>query len=562
MSAVAMLKVFVSFAIAAVALPTAAETPGLVPQEGIKATARSAEWEYSTDGGKTFAKTPPAGAPPKHEFPLVLRGTFETSDPATVAGLWVRLADEKEPTVATICTGGDLNAASGGYWKDVGFCPILLHASVLLNGKPVRLPQGPVLYFWLPVEGELKPGANMIELHGRCHTYWQGPVSEAITARLMTAELQPAKIYNGPMLGDVGQDYFTLTCRTQLPADLAVEATPIKPAAPAVTATSKERIWHRVKVPIPKGAREVSYTLSAAVGQHVTKRGPFTARLPDLSAETFRFVAFGNVRAHAYAVTHWGPNTTTVLGLKPAFVLHTGNANEHGSWEHDWESRYFQPGGDLLRAVPTFISPCYRDFNGVVNELFYTPALDTRLHSWTKVIGPVRLIGLDGNQVWKAGEQNERWLEEVLSTAKEKFIFVLDAYPAYSSGRSSRSANAWLDQSRDVIMPLLAKYRATAMLSGWDPDYERCEPTPDKGCTQIVTGAIGKAAYRHSGRAGRRNPFGENKGRSWAGAPAHHVCVFDIKGDTIEMKVLALRSNVADTESDLPVLDQRTFKSR
>ena len=30
------------------------------------------------------------------------------------------------------------------------------------------------------------------------------------------------------------------------------------------------------------------------------------------------------------------------------------------------------------------------------------------------------------------------------------------------------------------------------MLCSWDPDYERCEPTPDKGVTQIVTGAIGK----------------------------------------------------------------------
>jgi hypothetical protein len=552
----------VAILIAVGSASTLAKSPGQIPQEGIATTAVEATWEYSTDGGKTFGKTPLKGAPSKHEIPVILRGTFKIADPTKVAGLWVRLADEKKPTVATICTGGDLNAASGGYWKDVGYCPILLHASVTLNGKTVRLPAGPMLYFWLPVEGELNPGANVIELHGRCHTYWQGPVSKAITARLMTAAAQPVKIYNGPTLGDFGEDYFTVTCRTQMPADVTVEATPAKSTATAVKVTSKNRIWHRLKVQVPKGTREVSYTLTAKVGPHVTKRGPFTAFIPDVSAKTFRFVALGNVRAHPYAITKWGPNTTTVLKLKPAFVLHTGNANEHGTWEHDWERRYFQPGGDLHAAIPTFISPCYRDLNGVVNELFYTPAPNGYLHSWTKVIGSVRLIGIDGNQLWKPAGQNIKWLEHVLKGAKEKFVFVIDAYPGYSSGKYSRSGNAWLSQSRSAVMPLLGKYKATAMISGWDPDYERCEPTPDKGCTQIVTGAIAKAAYRHSGRAAGRNPFANGKGRPWAGAAVAHVCVFDVKSDTVEMKVLALRSNANDTESDLNVLDKKTFKSR
>jgi hypothetical protein len=533
-----------------------------VPQEGIKTSDLAAVWEHSSDDGKTFAKEALKGAPPQHQFPVVLRGTFEIDDPAKVAGLWVRLVDEKDPTVATICTGGDLNAASGGYWKDIGFCPILLNASVSLNGKPVKLPQGPVLYFWLPIEGELQKGANVIELRGGCHTYWQGPVSEAITARLMTAEPQLAKMYNGPLLGDVGEDYFTLACRTQLPAEVKVEATPTVPAATAVVAASKKGIWHRLKVPVPKGTREATYTITSTVGEHVSKHGPYTARLPDFSAQEFRFAAFGNVRAHQAATADWGPNTKTVARLKPAFTLHTGNANEHGSWEYDWEERYFVPGGELLSSVPTFITPCYRDYNGVFNELHYTPASDAYGHTWTKVIGPVRLIGLDGNQIWKPDGENTKWLEDVLKNAKEKFIFVLNAYPAYSSGSESRSANLWLDQSRGVIMPLLAKYKASALLSGYDPDYERCEPTPDKGCTQIVTGAIGKATYRHSGRAASRNPFSEGKGQPWVGHAARHVCVFDVKGDTVQMRVLALRANADDAESDLTVLDEKTFASR
>jgi hypothetical protein len=55
------------------------------------------------------------------------------------------------------------------------------------------------------------------------------------------------------------------------------------------------------------------------------------------------------------------------------------------------------------------------------------------------------------------------------------------------------------------VLPLLGKYKATAMLCGNDPDYERCEPTPDKGCTQIVIGCSGKDAYRFGRGSGHTN---------------------------------------------------------
>lgn len=520
-----------------------------------------AAWLYSRDGGLSFGTDPPAGAPPKMRegiVPLVFRGVFQVDNPSRVAGLWVRIAEPGDAPKAAICDG-DLKAAAGGYWKDLGFCPTLLNARVTLNGKPVPLTKGPMLYFWLPVVGELQKGENRIELAGDCYTYWGAAAAPAITAHLRVAEPQPALIVNGPLLGDFGDGYFTLACRTSLPADLTVEATPTDPPGKPTIATSSAKIWHRVKVLVPVGAKAIRYALKSRVGTHESTRGPFVMRLPGAK---FRFVALGNVMAHRIAVDNWGATARHVQNLNPAFVLHTGNCSEHGSWEFDWQRRYFDPAGQLLASVPTLLTPCSRDFAGAVQELHYTPVADTYAHNWSKVVGPIRLIGLDGNQVWKAGEPNYIWLEKELAAAKEKFVFVLDAYPGYSSGKHSNKPYPALLQTREVILPLLGKHKATALLSGWDPSYERCEPTPDKGCTQIVTGTAGKDSYPFSPTATRLNPFSQGKGRDWAGWAGHGArsfCVFEVADDAVEFRAVAIPS---DAHGELKVIDKKTFRPR
>lgn len=520
-----------------------------------------ADWLYSRDGGATFTKEPPAGAPPKAKegiVPLAFRGTFQVDDPSKLAGLWIRIAEPGETPRASICDG-DLKAASGGYWKDLGFCPTLLNARVTLNGKRVAFTRGPMLYFWLPIVGELKKGKNTIELAGDCYTYWGASAAPAITARLLVAEPQPAAICNGPLLGDFGAGYFTLACRTGLSTELTVDVTPIDPPGKPTTTRSPGKIWHRVKVPVSVGSRTVRYVLKSKVGGHESTRGPFTVRFP---GDRFRFVALGNVLAHRIAAENWGATAHHALKLDPAFILHTGNCSEHGSWEFEWQRRYFEPAGKLLASVPTLLTPCSRDFAGAVQELHYTPAADTYGHNWSKVVGPIRLIGLDGNQTWKAGEANYVWLEKELAAAKEKFVFVLDAYPGYSSGKHSNKPYPALMQTREVILPLLGKHKATALISGWDPSYERCEPTPDKGCTQIVTGAAGKDAYPFSPTATRLNPFSQGKGRDWAGWAGHGArsfCVFEVTNDAVEFRAVTVPAGKND---ELKVLDTKTFRPR
>jgi hypothetical protein len=551
------------------------------PFANIQVAPLAVTWQYSNDGGQTFIDTPhpgpPGGSRSSKNF-YVWKGTFEVADPGKIAGLWVRLVEKsKRPGAprATICNG-DLTAAAGGYWRDLGFCPTLLDAVVLLNGKELKIANGPVLYFWLPLESELQQGKNTVELRGNVYSYWAvGPGTEpatSIDARLVAAAAQPAEIYNGPLLGDFGDGYFTLACRTQLPADLTVEATPTEPAGPPVTVVSRKKIWHRVKIEVPKGTRKLSYTLTARVGEHETDRGPYAVAFP---GKQFRFVAFGNVTGHPYGIEPWTFQARHILeSAQPTLLLNTGNVVEQGSWEFNWEDYYFRPSGDLLARVPTLITPCCRDFTGIFNELHYTPAADTYAHDWSKVVGLVRFIGLDGNQAWAVGAPNYQWLERELKNAREKFIVVLDAYPGYSGGVNSRKLDGARKETREVVLPLLGKYKASVMLCSWDPDYERYEPTPDKGVTQIVTGCIGKDSFHRLSNMVAQVPFGPGpnaSGRTVVVSPGRdyaamvgmrHFCVFDVQDDAMKLEVLSYSGYGGYAMDRRPptIIDKKTFK--
>lgn len=532
---------------------------GLAPTH-VAAKPLEANWVYSRAGGE-FTPTPPAGAPPKKRegiVPLVFRGTFTIVDPKKVGGLWVRIAEPGDAPRASICTG-DLSAASGGYYKDLGYCPTLLDATLKLNGRPLAIAHGPLLTPWLPVEGELVAGENMIELAGNCYTYWERPAPEAIVGRLAVAEIQPPTIYNGPLLGDFGTNYFTVGCRTNVPADLIVTATPTSPPGSSVSVTSPHRIWHRLRVELPAGTTAATYTLEAKVDGHATAAGPFTIRFPDKPDNGFRFVALGNIRAHTSSTGRWANTARLVQSLQPTLVAHTGNCNEHGTWEFKWQFRYFDPAAGMLASVPTLLTPCYRDTCAVVDELFCTPNPDMYGHNWSKAVGPVRFVGIDSRQDWKAGGDNASWLESELAAAKERFIFVLCGYPAFSSGKSGKDLDDALLQRREVVMKMLGKHRATAMLSGSDSVYERCEPPSDAGCTQIVCGAAGKEAMRYSGPAIANNPYAQGKGRDWAGAEGTPcLSVFDVTPERVEMKTISIPGDASEPKQ----LDARTFLPR
>ena len=205
--------------------------------------------------------------------------------------------------------------------------------------------------------------------------------------------------------------------------------------------------------------------------------------------------------------------------------------------------------------MPTYLAADGGDHAGLALKLFSTPAGDSEMLNWTQALGGVRLIGIDGIDDWSAGSANARWLESVLKGSRERLILAFNHFPGYSDGQHSRPARngkLWtpLQQCRDVICPLLGKYKATAMASAYDYEYERIEPTPDKGVTCIIAGAGGAMTLRQSNRASGNNPFAKTS--VFREHTPSYVC-FEITAEACVMKAYDLQGNV---------IDQKTFAPR
>jgi len=526
------------------------EGPGGVRAEPVKAA-----WQFSTDGEKTFADAPPGEIDPTQVRVFTARATFNIDDPAAVACLWLAHDDSAAPGLAAgaFCLGDYEDARN----KNCGATPLWQNTKAALNGKdaPGALPA--MMYHFLPIDpgDALVKGANTLTVSGelwRLNYPRNVPVKPL---RLLSARPQKAEIRSGPVLGMVGSDFFTVTCRTRIPAAVTVTAVPVEPAGRQTSATSPGGIYHRLKVPLAAGTRKFRYTVASKVGRFETSNGPFEARLPDSEGKHLRFVTIGNTRCHTYSDGNAPLLVAGILKAQPDLFIHAGQVVELASWDFEWDPHFFGKYGPLLATVPTYLAPDGGDQVGMVHKTFYTPAGESEVLNWTQVFGQVRLIGIDGIRGWLPGSENAKWLEGVLKDSREKFVFVFNHFPGYSSGQMSRPAGygkaMWkpLQESRDVVLPLLAKYRATAMISALDFDYERCEVAGDKGVTCIIVGGGGAKTYRLSGRAAQNNPF-TGTGPFF---PGHSFAVFDVKGDTCEMKAYSI---------DGRQIDQKTFKAR
>lgn len=102
---------------------------------------------------------------------------------------------------------------------------------------------------------------------------------------------------------------------------------------------------------------------------------------------------------------------------------------------------------------------------------------------WTTTIGDVRIVGLDSNRV--EDPEQERFLEDALSTADEPWTIVAIHEPPYSAGYQGSNMAV-----RERYSPLFERYGVQLVLSGHEHDYQRSDPIG--GVTYVVSGAGGR----------------------------------------------------------------------
>jgi len=418
--------------------------------------------------------------------------------------------------------------------------PGLAKPSLTLNGKPVSGPLNGMSYsrFQLDPQQYLVKGENVLIVRGEVGGKGQRPAAGTPQARVLGYTPEMAAIQTGPVLGTAGSDFFTVTCRTNVPAAVTVTAKPAEPAGGRETsATSDRGFYHRLHVKLSPGTRKFAYTVTVQAGAFKKTDGPYTVGVPG-AGSTLRFAAAGDNRSNPKT---WHAITAAIEKAKPDLAFFSGDFVFHGAIDDLWDTDYFGPARSLLATIPTYGVLGNHDQNSPVYfEMFYSPGGDGRNMNWSQQIGDVLFIGIHGGRRGNAAQ----WIEPVLAQSKAKFIFLFTHYPAWSSGPHGKEGGG---DSRKVIMPILAKYRATAMFAGHDHDYERSEPPPDQGVTCIVAGCAGAPTYQKDSQSAKLNPYS----KVFVGTP--NYCILEVKGDTCQMQAYDLKGNL---------IDQATFKAR
>lgn len=469
---------------------------------------QSARWDYSTDDGASFSAGPVTIAP-EATVTLVARGRFEVEAlPPGLVALEV-----------------------------VGQMPPRTAPEYALNGVTLAGPMPGMIYATLPaVElSPLKAGANELRatltlsnVSGGGRKAEETQVAPEAALRALADE--HLEIMSGPVLGAADRDHFTLTCRTNLPANVWLES-----PALAEPLLSGGKLFHRFKAP-----RSGSATLVAQVGG---KRVEKQVQLREWKEDEFRFVVLGDSRSRP---RDWATVAAAAAAQNPQLVMHSGDLVMTGTRDETWQADIFGPGAPLLATTPTYVAIGNHEQNApLYDEMFMTPGDAHHARNWSQQVGGVLLIGIDGAQDWSARSKSAQWLSERLEEGKNaKFIFVMSHYPAWSSSthgkvnEEGRPTERPVQQMRSVVAPLLEKYKATAFFAGHDHCYERSEVD---GVSYIISGGAGAPRYPKSKIAEKQNPH------SLVYHAVLHYCLLEVSGDRCSMKALTPTGEVLDS---------------
>ena len=419
-----------------------------------------------------------------------------------------------------------------------------------LNGQPIPTPLKGMTYGTIPgiPISMLKPGSNTLQ------AVWTQKIERRKDIKTSKVSIAPSQINSadlgiyllgltpsaltfqtGPVLGYAGENFFTVTCRVNIPAEVVLEVNNRK-------YVSKPGLLHSFRVDDLTADTQYRYSLKG----RLSDKADFTASVGPYSVRTlpaggkFSFAVLGDSRTHP---KDWAKVAAAVVAKKPAFSVFVGDMVSQGRVDDQWDEEYFGPAKDFFATIPYFAVIGNHEQNCPLFPLIFpTPGGK----NWSQEVGSVLLIGIDGEMDWTSESNLTKWLEDILAKSKAKFIFLATHYPAWTSGthgglENNRPREKSIRLGQDVLIPLLKKYNATAMFAGHDHFYERSEP--DEGVTVIIAGGAGAPLRDKVETAAQQNPY------SRVFASKLHYCIFTVDGDTCTMKALTPKGSVIDTRT-------------
>jgi hypothetical protein len=501
---------------------------------------QNAAWRYSTDGGLSFVSDAPV-APAGKQLRFVAECRFEAP-----------------PVDAPSIT---LSHALPDYFN----------CEFMLNGTPLRGPMPQMKYRTFTVDSTvLHPGVNLLQATVTVRNLAEGgrtPFNQRcyLAAALTQTRSEDLRIVEGPVHGWAGPNWFTVSCRTNFEGLVRLRYGLAGAGPEAMEETLPSRgVFHRFRLSAPvQGA--YAYEIEAVVDGKPVHTVAGTARtLPAPGDNSPLLIAF--VGDNRTRTAEWAKVASAIASHKPSLVVHDGDMTTSGVRDWGWLPEFLAPARRMLADAPFYCVTGNHEGNSrMLREYFWMGDGDGRSTNWAQQIGPVLLVGIDGMENWARDSANEAWLDSVLSSSEAEYIFAVDHYFAWSSGRHGRNnaqgepAEREVSQARNTIMPLLVKYKASALISGHDHCYERSEPGGDVAA--IIIGGGGAPLYAKAPAAAVQNPHSV----AFASELCYGLlevrngrCVLTVLGpggNTIDRREFMPRSRRADVMS--PMLDVR-----
>jgi predicted phosphodiesterase len=469
-------------------------------------------WTYSIDEGATFTEAPPFMTTAGQVVDMISRVTFDVESVEAIEELHLH---------------ADLYSH---------------HTTMTLNGTPI-LRAYPELGYTV-IRGIdpaiLKSGTNELRIVETWKKYDDGKDQLPPTSgQLVPMAPSDLAFRTGPVLGAFTEDQFAITCRTNMVAKVICRARPIG-GGETVVIPSSYGLMHEFVIP-REGAYE--YQLTAELdGATCRTEWQAASDWADVTDGSLRFVVSADSQTENPA---WNTITAMMVEQDPDLLIMTGDMVSNGRHDAQWDAQFFDAARELVAETPLYpVQGNHEMESPILDDLFYTPADRGRGLTWAQQIGDVQFISIFGLEDYSVGSENYAWVEKTLAESDAKFIFLLSHYPAWASGHAAKidpDEDPPAYQSRFVLMPLLARYDATALVAGHWHSYERSEPP--EGVTSIVNGGGGGGLDKLAADREPTNPY------SKAYAEAHHYLLFDVEGDTCTMQAIGLDGEVIDTRT-------------
>jgi predicted MPP superfamily phosphohydrolase len=232
------------------------------------------------------------------------------------------------------------------------------------------------------------------------------------------------------------------------------------------------------------------YTVPAGTGHFKTALARSPVNSPGAGSAQYSFVVFGDTRTrddvHAQVIAR-------VEKTDPDFVVHTGDLVAEGADTALWPN-FFKIEKSLLAKAAFY--PALG--NHEKNDKQYYAFLDSPgpYYSFNWGNAHFSVLNTDiGSAALGTGAQDQYWKEQVAwleqDLAKNQmadFRFVVGHHPPFTAVSDRQGDNAHVS----ALVPMMEKYKVTAMFNGHDHNYQRYEK---KGINYVTTGGGGAPLY-------------------------------------------------------------------